>query len=340
MPIFRKRTAFEIARGVTAFFNLEAGVVRGKAPVSVATRSWEEEPRDGWMPRRPQTGSVNPENIVWIFGTGRTGSTWLMDMMGDMPQTAAWSEPKIASLFGDFYDRAQSKQRNSRKFVLGDPLRKGWIPLIRDFALGSINLRYAHFGPNNHLVIKEPNARAGTLFVAEAMPESCLILLVRDPRDVVASFLDARKKGSWAYQRRDIAKRGRESRADTDPDGTVRERTRRLLDEVTEAKRAYDAHGGPKALVRYEDLRSDTLGTMWQLYSSLRLPFKEKNLARAVKKHSWENIPEEDKGEGKKFRKATPGGWSEDLTPKQARLVERIAAPLLKKFYPETMNEK
>jgi hypothetical protein len=59
----------------------------------------------------------------------------------------------------------------------------------------------------------------------------------------------------------------------------------------------------------------------------------ERELAKAVEKHAWENIPKEKKGEGKFYRKATPGGWQEDLTPEQAELVERITAPLLNEFY-------
>jgi hypothetical protein len=54
-----------------------------------------------------------------------------------------------------------------------------------------------------------------------------------------------------------------------------------------------------------------------------------------VGKHSWENIPKEDKGEGKFYRKATPGGWREDLTPEQVRTVEEKTAPLLMEFYPD-----
>jgi hypothetical protein len=48
---------------------------------------------------------------------------------------------------------------------------------------------------------------------------------------------------------------------------------------------------------------------------------------------AWEAIPEEEKGESKFHRKAEPGGWQEDLAPKQARVVERVTAPLLKEFY-------
>ena len=61
----------------------------------------------------------------------------------------------------------------------------------------------------------------------------------------------------------------------------------------------------------------------------------EEELARVVEKYSWENIPEGKKGERKFYRKATPGGWREDLTPEQAQIVERITAPLLKELYPQ-----
>jgi len=44
-------------------------------------------------------------------------------------------------------------------------------------------------------------------------------------------------------------------------------------------------------------------------------------------------VPEEEKGEDKFYRKAAPGSWTEDLTPGQVEMVERIAAPLLKVFY-------
>jgi hypothetical protein len=87
-------------------------------------------------------------------------------------------------------------------------------------------------------------------------------------------------------------------------------------------------------VVRYEDLRADTLGTMKRMYSALGVPVDETRLAQAVEKHSWENIPEEEKGEGKFHRKAEPGGWREDLTPEQVEIVEGVAGSLLREFYP------
>lgn len=45
--------------------------------------------------------------------------------------------------------------------------------------------------------------------------------------------------------------------------------------------------------------------------------------------------PEEEKGEGKFYRKATPDAWREDLTPEHVKVVEDVTAPLLKEFYSE-----
>ena len=51
-----------------------------------------------------------------------------------------------------------------------------------------------------------------------------------------------------------------------------------------------------------------------------------------------ESIPEEEKGLGKKFRKATPGSWHEDLTPTQVEIVEQITAPILEEFYSASVS--
>lgn len=168
----------------------------------------------------------------------------------------------------------------------------------------------------------------------EALPESRMVLLARDPRDVVASNLDAMRRGGWLYERLDAGRRGEAPLADTDPDAAVERRARNYLRDVGKAREAYDLHGGPKAVVRYEDLVSNTLGTMRRTYEAIRVPVDEGELVRAVEKHSWEMLPEEKKGKGKFYRKGAPGSWREDLTPGQAGIVEEITAPLLKEFYP------
>jgi len=167
----------------------------------------------------------------------------------------------------------------------------------------------------------------------EALPESRMIMLIRDSRDVVASWVNATRKGGWRYERLSKSDHDWKPFADADPDAFVRERANHYLKNVSKAKEAYEKHEGHKVLIRYEDLRADTIGTMKRVYSQLALGMNEERLSQAVEKHAWESVPEDEKGQGKFYRKATPAGWREDLTAEQGRIVEEITGPLLEEFY-------
>ena len=185
-------------------------------------------------------------------------------------------------------------------------------------------------------MVKEPNGSAGAPLIMEAIPESRMILRVRDPRDVVASVMDAAREGSWMYERKSSGSWKDKNLADTDPDRMAEHRANKYVEHVGAAERAYDRHPGPKTLVRYEDLVADTPATMRRIYRELGLTVDHEALSRVVEQHSWANIPEEKKGEGKFYRKGQPGSWREDLTPEQTQTIQEITAPLLREFYPDT----
>ena len=310
----------------------------GRALRRVAGRSRKLKQGYRWLAaryRRISGTGVKPENIIWIFGSGRSGSTWLRSMMEDLERHQLWEEPMIGQLFGQFHERAPEVELRRPDFIMADAAREGWIRSIRNFVLDEARTRFPTLSKEGYLVIKEPNGSMGAPLLMEALPESRMILLVRDPRDIVSSMLDGAQQGGWMYERRKESDEWkRRTGADKDPDAFIRNRSRKYLQQAGSAKKAYDAHQGPKVLIRYEELRADTLGTMQRLYSTLGIEVDEGELARVVEKHSWENIPEEEKGEGKFYRKATPGGWREDLTPEQAKAVEEVTAPLLEEFYP------
>jgi hypothetical protein len=278
---------------------------------------------------------ISPENIVWIFGAARTGSTWLSEMMGELRGHIVWREPLVGALFGNlYYERAKHLiGKPGKHYIFGENYRESWLNSIRTFVLKEASGRFPEAtGSGNYLVVKEPNGSFGAPLLMEALPESRMILLIRDPRDVTASSMDARSEGGWRYENR--KKWEPKSVVDKDPNAAVRNRAKSYLQRIEKTRQAYEAHEGRKVLVKYEELRADTLATMRRIHSDLEIPVDEGEVARAVEKRSWENIPDEEKGPGKRRRKATAGGWREDLTPEQARIVEEVTRPLLEEFYP------
>ena len=231
--------------------------------------------------RGARTGGVDPANIVWIFCTSRSGSTWLRSMLEDIAPGETWEEPKVAKLFGGFYESALEEQLNSTNFVMGNPTRESWISSIRNFVLDAAWACNPSLRAGQYLLVKEPDGAVGAPLMMEALPESRMLLLIRDPRDVASSALDATKEGSWMYETRSRSTRGK-VRSEKKPDNFVKRRSKAYMRQIMNAKRAYDAHEGPKALVRYEDLRSDTLATMRRLCMELGIPVGEEHLARVA----------------------------------------------------------
>ena len=349
MPVARY-TLSGAARGLRAFLNLEAGVVRSSGELAPPSPRGVEKDEQGreiehlhrLVSAKDQelaglraeieaihTSAVRPENMIWIFGTGRSGNTWLSDLMEAMGH-AVWREPSVGRLFGDFYYlRSQPGQLGTGNYILGEKQRATWLRAIRNFVLDSAGGRFPELD-DGLLVVKEQVGTIGAPLLVEALPESRVILLVRDPRDGAASALNGTREGGWRHDR---AERRKAVLATQEPTKYVEEWAHHYLQAMSKGREAYDEHRGPKVVVRYEDLVADTFGEIRRLRSVLSLPIGDEKLARAVEKCSWENIPAENKGEGKFRRKARAGGWREDLSPEQATVVEEVTASLLKEFY-------
>jgi LPS sulfotransferase NodH len=273
--------------------------------------------------------TVRPENIVWVLGSPRTGSTWLAQMMAAVEGNALWREPQFGLVLR-LRELVVNPQRrlSNQNFLLGDPYKEVWLRSMRNLFLDGAGARFPDL--EGLLVVKDPNASMGAPLVMEAFPESRLVFVVRDARDVVASQLDASREGSWhggmGYQA---------SLFDTGEGDVVEQLARQYVINLEATKRAYEAHRGPKSRVLYEELRPDALSGVGRIFDEIGAEVEASELEKAVRRQDWESIPEEKKGEGRSRRKATPGGWREDLSPEQAATVERITAPLMEEFYPE-----
>jgi hypothetical protein len=285
----------------------------------------------GGLEGTEQATGVNPENVIWIFCTARSGSTWMRTMLDDLLDGEVWEEPKVGRLFGEFYARAKPTQLGRTNYVLGEPTREAWTRALRDFVLRTAWASHPSVTPERYLIVKEPGGAVGAPLLMDALPESRMVLLVRDPRDFAASVLDATRKGGWMQEGMDEWAR-RDLDSEKDVQRYLRALSRQYMRQMGNGKKAFDEHGGPKIMIKYDDLGTDTLRTMRDLCSALELPVTEQRLAQVVDRHSFENIPQRERGEGKFYRKATSGGWKDDLTPEQAKIVEDITAPLIEEF--------
>lgn len=313
LPSLEGRLVLRITRTIKAFLNLEAGV--GRSEPGARDRAPDRVRREG--------GGIRPENIVWIFGHGRSGTTWLMRMMRENPSYLSWGEPWVGALFGiPYYRDSLEAQRRRRDFIMGSR-QEVWLAQIRSFVLGAADATFPGASEGNTLVIKETDGSIGAPLLMKALPESRMVFLIRDPRDVVASRVDASGEGGWNEE---VLGKDR-------PVFTAEQWATFYLTHISNAREAYEAHEGRKVLVRYEDMLSDTLGTLRRIHSALELEADEKTLARTVEKNAWKNIPDENKGRGKFYRKADPGSWREDLTPEQVETVESITASILNEYY-------
>lgn len=260
-------------------------------------------------------------DLVWIFSSGRSGTTWLMRLLAASLDAQKWNEPRIGRMLNTFIKK--EGWRPGGEHLLSAPTRKAFLAGIRAFVQAAVREKY---GTHGLVVIKEPNGSTAAPLLSEALPDSRLILVMRDLRDVVASSFDGKKPGSWQNT-------AGQKWSGEDPLQFTRQLTRNAVNDLEGAVAAYDSHLGPRALVRYEDLVADTTGTMAKLLTDLDLPFKERKVAKAVRDLAFDSVSEDKRGPGKFFRKATPGSWREDLTPEQVAIVEKRGRAILDRFY-------
>ncbi len=167
---------------------------------------------------RPEISVTDPGRLAWIFGSSRSGSTWLLRMLSGLervipiddphlghhlgvwrPIPLAWATAKDPPKLGTLADY----KRQKRDYLFADRYRDTWVPQLRDLISARFEAQateqIAEFGgvESPIVVVKEPGSHAADT-IMELFPRSALIFLLRDGRDVVDSWLDAYRDGSWA----------------------------------------------------------------------------------------------------------------------------------------------
>ena len=310
--------------------------------------------RLGAVRRRVAITDRNIESgLVWIFGSPRSGSTWLLRLLEDHPRVIAVNEPLIGLHLGamlhdvidievdmaaldwtDFMVRTARAQHHDEFFA--EEYRDVWQPALGELLRGRFAAharRHRRPLPGRPVVaIQEPNGSQSADVIMAALPRSTMVFLLRDGRDVVDSVVAAAQPGTWVSQTfpglGSIPEGGRRD--------FIERTARKWLWRTQVVEAAFAAHPGPKHLIRYEDLRADTAGELRPLVDGLGLDLDDAGLAATIERHSFESTPAKDRGPKGFRRAATPGLWRQNLSEDEQALLEGIMGPKLRELgYPE-----
>jgi hypothetical protein len=286
---------------------------------------------------------ARPGRLAWIFGSSRSGSTWLLRMLSQLdrvvpiddphlghhlgvwrPIPLAWATSKDPPKLGTLADF----KRQKRDYLFSDHYREQWMPALR----GLIQARYEAQAAEDIrergitdpiVVVKEPGSHAADTLV-DLFPDSCLIFLLRDGRDVVDSWLDAYRDGSWATDE------GAYALSEEGRTALIRWQASVWLHRTEVVQETFARHAPHRRLmVRYEQLRDDPVPSLASICRVLGIEASEEQLEEIASVNSYARVPTTEKGSGQAIRRAEPGGWAQTMSGEEIEQMHEILAEKL-----------
>lgn len=283
----------------------------------------------------PEEELLLEKNLVWLFGSARSGTTWLGTELLTY-NTHVMREPKLDLHLGilnsvrkNVFTELENNQ-DRLHYVFSFKYKNTWKFYLRKLILNRI---YCQFNDlNKKIIVKEPSAGTlGFAIIAEFLPNSKIIWLLRDGRDVVDSQTDARtfgyaKGGRFAKNIPNVLS----GKARTD---FIRIRSRQWARLAEQMNKTFENHSPYlRLLIRYEELRKNTVEELDKIYQFLGIKIEKDVIEKIVTEFTFENIPQEEKGKGKQKRSATPGKWKENMSKEETNLVQEIMGETLRKL--------
>jgi len=273
--------------------------------------------------------------MVWLFGTPRSGTTWLGGQLLVHPENIIWYEPdiglhlavmaetKVTKNNEPKFERLYDEQRKRDSYFFSERHKKNWMPVLRKLILTRAFSESQTLDKN--IIIKEPVGAQASEIIMECFPKSKLIFLVRDGRDVVDSRIDMHGKDTWAKLR--------PLNSEEDRRRMIRWYSFQWNQLMSRMNHAYDKHDqSRKILIRYEELRKDTLQVLKKIYDFLNVNISEKELEKIIQAYDFESLKGIPKGKGKFYRSASPGGWQKNFSNEEQELLNSIMEKTLKEF--------
>jgi hypothetical protein len=287
------------------------------------------------------------DRLVWIFGSSRSGSTWLLRMLSGLDGAVPIDDPHLGHHLGVWrpislaWATADSDpeltilneiKREKPSYFFSDRYRAAWEPALRDLIVARFDAQ-AHAegdpnGPEPLVVVKEPGSHIADVLLS-LFPSSRMIFLLRDGRDVVDSWLDAHRAGAWALDEGafSVASHGREA--------LIRWQSSVWSYRTGVVMDAYRRHDpSRRVLVRYEDLLRDPDRELARICGSFEIEVDRHRLREIAREHDYARVPSTEKGASKAIRSAQPGSWQRHMTAaEQSAMYEAMGERLVEVGY-------
>jgi len=275
--------------------------------------------------------NVLERNIVWIFGSRRSGTTWLGKQLLSY-NTSYIHEPTLidhlaipASPGSENLIRRIDKREGFKNYFFSQKFSNTWKYYLRKLILYRILSETQDF--TKKIIVKEPiTLLDGSDIISKCLPNSKIIFLMRDGRDTIDSFIDARKEGGWLFARNKNTVIKKNQRPHF-----IQLRAKMWVVQTKNFLNTYEKGSKDNMfLVKYEDLRKNTFETISSIYKFLKIDISDNELKNIIDKYSFENIPKNEKGSGKFNRSATPGKWKENFSKDEIKIMNNIMDETLK----------
>ena len=298
-------------------------------------------PRAGRVARRARVlaraATVEPR-VVWILGSPRSGSTWLLNLVARLTGAATIDEPlvgahlatplgAVSGLPSALDELVVEASRGRADYLFADRHVDTWEPALRAlvrqrFAASSVDQGR---GGRDLVLVKEPNGSMAAPMLMRTLPRSRLLFLVRDGRDVVDSTLDG-ASGGWITESFGLRVDDEEVRA-----RFLATRAHQWVRTVGAVRDAFERHDPSRRhQVTYEALRADPHAEVTRILRWLDRDDAVAAVPAAVDALSFENLPASAKGSGQFARAASPGLWRDRFRDDEVAVLEEIMGPTLR----------
>jgi LPS sulfotransferase NodH len=285
-----------------------------------------------------------PDRLAWIFGSSRSGSTWLLQMLSELEEAVPIDDPHIGHHLGLWrpiplawasaseepeLTTLRELKRDKPGYFFADRYAATWRPMLREMIAARFAAQAAEAElPRPLLVVKEPGSQAAGLLMS-LFPCSRLVFLLRDGRDVVDSWLAAYQEGAWAQEEGafPLAEEGREA--------FVRWQAAVWTYRTRAVAEAYAAHEpSRRVLVRYEELLADPAEALTRICSAAGVETQRSELERIAATHDIDAVPLSERGPDQAIRNGRPGGWRRSLSAAERQaLLEEMGTELARFGY-------